>query len=170
MGAPLYASTRDRGGGLPTYLMVLDGEQDEALRVLLQDGLVNLLRLNCGSHSGLGLLLLEGLGGFVVVVHLLGKGLESGLVERLVLLVGGVEVDLLDGGLNLERVNGRGSLCRKLLACVLHVVDAVLEIWRSRLRVKLDVLTCLEGVSSVAIGYGCRRSEARQDSRAERVK
>lgn len=82
--------------------MVLDGEQDEALRVLLQDGLVNLLRLDCRSHGGLGLLLLEGLGGLVVVVHLLSKALESGLVERLVLLVGSVEVDLLNGGLNLE--------------------------------------------------------------------
>lgn len=118
VGVPLYASARDRGGGLPTYLMVLDGEQDEALRVLLQDGLVNLIWLNCRSHGGLGLLLLEGLGGLVVVVHLLGEALESGLVERLVFLVGSVEVDLLDGRLNLERVNGRGSLLKKLLACV----------------------------------------------------
>lgn len=108
--------------------MVLDGKQDEALRVLLQDGLVNLIGLNCRSHGGLGLLLLEGLGGLVVVVHLLGKGLESGLVKRLVLLVGSVEVDLLDRGLNLKRVNGRGSLLRELLVCVLDVVDAVLQI------------------------------------------
>ena len=57
-----------------THLVVLDGEQDEALRVLLQNGLVNLLRLDCGSHGGLGRLLLDlldGLGG-LVVVHLLG--------------------------------------------------------------------------------------------------
>lgn len=44
-----------RGSLFFTYLMVLDGEQDESLRVLLQDGLVNLIRLDCGSHAGLGL-------------------------------------------------------------------------------------------------------------------
>jgi hypothetical protein len=51
----------------------------------------------------------------VVVVHLLGEALESGVVERLVLLVGSVEVDLLDGRLNLERVNGSSSLYKSVL-------------------------------------------------------
>lgn len=54
--------------------MVLDGEQDEALRVLSQDGLVDLISLDYGSR-GLGFLLLdllEGLSGRVVIVHLLG--------------------------------------------------------------------------------------------------
>lgn len=51
----------------------------------------------------------------MVVVHLLGEALESGVVERLVLLVGGVEVDLFDGRLNLERVNGRSSLYKGVL-------------------------------------------------------
>lgn len=35
--------------------MVLDGEQDESLGVLLQDGLVNLVRPDCGNRAGLGL-------------------------------------------------------------------------------------------------------------------
>lgn len=56
----------------------------------------------------------------MAVVHLLGEGLERGVVERLVLLVGGVEVDLFDGRLNLERVNGRSSLYRTMLALWLY--------------------------------------------------
>lgn len=52
----------------------------------------------------------------MVVVHLLGEALESGVVERLVLLVRGVEVDLFDGRLDLERVNGRSSLYKTMLA------------------------------------------------------
>lgn len=56
----------------------------------------------------------------MVVVHLLGEALQSGVVERLVLLVGGVEVDLFDGRLNLERVNGRSSLYKTMLALWLY--------------------------------------------------
>lgn len=89
--------------------MILDGEQDEALRVLLEKRLLSLQRdivllllLSLGR-----LWLLGGLG--VVGIDLGLKGGEVG-VEGLVLLIRRVEVELLDGGLHLEGLNCSCSL------------------------------------------------------------
>lgn len=75
-----------------TYLMVLDGEENETMRVLLQQRLVCLALLDGGSHLGklrLGWLLGHGL------------SLDVGRVDRTrhgnVLLVRGLEAELLDG-------------------------------------------------------------------------
>lgn len=43
--------TRGRVGDV-TYLVVLDGEEDETVRVLLQKGLIGLGRLDTRSHLG----------------------------------------------------------------------------------------------------------------------
>jgi len=91
------------------YLVVLDGEKNEALRVLLEEGLVGLFWLD-GCSSGLLLDLLD-----------LGDnrlGVLDGDGVGVVFLVGGIEVELLNGRLYLESLNGSGSLCseRVLLA------------------------------------------------------
>lgn len=82
--------------------MVLDGEQDEAVGVLLEEGLVGLLGLDAGGHGALRLLNL---------LSLDEGGVQGDGGVGVVLLVGDAEVKLLDGGLHLERVNGSGSLC-----------------------------------------------------------
>lgn len=97
--------------GIVTDLMVLDGEENEALTVLLEKRLVHLLLLDArGDHRRF--LLLRGL--------LSGLGLNVGCggnvrADGLVLLVGVVEVELLDGGLHLERIESGGSLELELL-------------------------------------------------------
>jgi hypothetical protein len=80
--------------------MVLDGEQDEASRVLLEEGLLSLLFLDRGRDSRLNLLevILE-------VIWNADDGLES------VLLLRRREVKLLCGRVgHLECVNGRRNL------------------------------------------------------------
>ena len=98
-----------------TYLMVLDGEKDEALAVLLEDGLLDLIGLDARSHGRLGLLLLGSLHAELLRVLGVDLGLEGGeiSVKGLVLLVGGSEVELLDRGFHLEGLNGRCSLWGK---------------------------------------------------------
>jgi len=85
--------------------MVLDGKENETLGVLLKERLIGLLRLDARGNSGLGLLLL----GLFDNLCLEVGGIE-GLVQRLVLLVGGAEVELLDGRLHFEVLNGGSSL------------------------------------------------------------
>jgi hypothetical protein len=51
----------------------------------------------------------------VLRVHGLGERGDGG-VDGLVLLVGDAEVKLFDGGFDLERLNGSGSLERRVLA------------------------------------------------------
>lgn len=82
--------------------MVLDGEQHKALGVLLQERLLGLKGLVGSDNS---LLLLLSLDVHVLLHQLLGLGLLED-----VLLVGIAKVKLLDGGLDLERLDGRGSL------------------------------------------------------------
>jgi hypothetical protein len=103
-----HASHFTRPGRVVAYLVILDGEQHEALRVLLQEGLVGLLGLDGRGHGGLWPLLVRG-SLLVVGVHL---GLEGGevRVKRRVLLVGGGEVELLDGGLHLKGLDRGSSL------------------------------------------------------------
>lgn len=96
---PLYASKR------VTYLMVLDGKENKTLGVLLKQRLVGFLRLDARGNSDLGLLLL----GLFDNLCLEVGGIE-GLVQRLVLLIGGAEVELLDGRLHVEVLNGGSSL------------------------------------------------------------
>lgn len=87
--------------------MVLDGEENEALRVLGEERLIGLLRL-----EGRGDLL--GLGGLLVRVVFgidLGLELSKVLVEGLVLLVGGTELELLGGRVHVEVLDTGGNLC-----------------------------------------------------------
>lgn len=85
----------------PTYLVVLDREQNETVGILLQEGLVGLKLLS--SRSSLGNL--DGLLG-----DLVGGGIDG--VERPgVLLANGLEVELLDGRVaHLEVLEGGSSL------------------------------------------------------------
>lgn len=94
--------------------MVLDGEQHETLGILLQEGLVGLLGLDGGSHGGLRLLLLGRLHGRLVDVLGVNLCLEGGEVgvEGRVLLVGSRKIELLDGRLHLEGLDGGRSLQR----------------------------------------------------------
>jgi hypothetical protein len=51
------AQTHRRGAMAPTYLMILDWEQDKAMLILREDGLIDFLRLLdglCGLGGGLG--------------------------------------------------------------------------------------------------------------------
>lgn len=91
-----------------TYLVVLDGEENETLSVLPEEGLI------------VQVLLANGL---LVILGLLDDGLDIGVVSHgcggcpvdgLVLFVGGVKVELLHGGLDVEvldRGSSLGSLC-----------------------------------------------------------
>lgn len=81
--------------------MVLDGEENETLRVLLKEGLIELLSL--GSHNSfcLFLCLLDNLG-----PELCGIDVVVGLV----LLVGDTEVELLDGRFHVKVLDTGSSL------------------------------------------------------------
>lgn len=111
--------------------MVLDGEQHEALGVLLQQRLVGLGLLDGGSNA----LLLLGLG-------LLLDQLLLGLLDGNVLLVGVAKVELLDGRLDLERLDSRGGLYTRWLARSQLVFGLGQDASRH---------TALEGVTLVAI-------------------
>jgi len=94
VGKPIYASTRGA-----TDLMVLDGEENETVRVLLQERLTGLELLNGRSRLGSLDGLLDRLGDSRVDVG-----------SRRVLLAG--EVELLDGRVaHLEVLERGGSLC-----------------------------------------------------------
>lgn len=81
--------------------MVLNGEQNEAVGVLLQERLVGLKLLSSGSSLGN----LNGLLG-----NLVGGGVD-GVERRGVLLANGLEVKLLDGRVaHLEILEGGSSL------------------------------------------------------------
>jgi hypothetical protein len=84
--------------------MVLNREENKSLRILLKEGLVGFLSLNARGSS-LGLLLLGLLNDLCLQLGGIG-----GLVERLVFLVGGTEVELFDRGLHVEVLNCGSSL------------------------------------------------------------
>lgn len=84
--------------------MVFDGEHDKPLRVLLQQRLIGLLRLECGG-DGLGNILINLLGlcrlslldlpsplQLVDLGHVVGGGIDG-----LILLVLDAEIGILDG-------------------------------------------------------------------------
>lgn len=95
--------------------MVLDGEENEALRVLGEERLIGLLRLEGRGH----LLGLGGLSVRVVFSIYLGFELSKVLVEGLVLLVGGTEVELLRGRVHVEILDTGGNLYSALSVTVL---------------------------------------------------
>lgn len=98
--------------------MVLNREEDKSLGILLQQRLVTLLCFDSWSNGGRGLLiclvrlinLLDICNLGLVVVDLLSKVGDRGLVGGLVLFVSRVKINFLDWRLHLERVNGRSSL------------------------------------------------------------
>lgn len=91
--------------------MVLDWEQDETVRVLLEDGLLKLLGTEFGGLCGRLLCFDDILGSDVVRVDVLDQSGDRRILE-IVLLVRDSEVKLLDRGLHLEGLNGRGSLLK----------------------------------------------------------
>lgn len=97
---PIYVT---RGGREATYLMVLDREENETVRVLLQQRLAGLDLLKTRSHLG-------------SLLRLLGSRLDdlrvdSELGSRRVFLASGLEVELLDGRVvHLEVLQRGGSL------------------------------------------------------------
>lgn len=106
---PLYASRRRVGSR--AYLVVLDGEEDETVRVLLQHRLVRLLRLDCGRNFRLFLrLLLEQRDALDGDGDLVGIVAGVGGVIGVLLVSLSVELRLLDGGLHLEVFDGGRGL------------------------------------------------------------
>jgi len=90
--------------------MVLDREQHEALRILLQERLIGFIRLDGRSHSRLLLHLLHHLshhrGGCLLSIHLGSEGGKVGVEGLVLLVVSGIEVELLDRRFHLERLDG----------------------------------------------------------------
>jgi hypothetical protein len=86
--------------------VILDGKENESVGVLLEKRLINLLWLVCNLLFGL----LLGFDNVMLDIDLLRESGERCLVDGVVFFVFGVEVDLLNGGLHLERVNGSGGL------------------------------------------------------------
>lgn len=90
--------------------MVLDWEQDKALRVLLEKGLIGLFRLNCWRNNN-GFLYLDFLDG------LLDLDLDNRRVgvKRHVLLASSLELELLGRRLaHLKTLNAGGGLERNI--------------------------------------------------------
>lgn len=87
--------------------MVLDGEENETLRVLLEEGLVELLSL--GSDNNLCLLL-----GLLDNLRLELCSID--VLVGLVLLVGDSKVKLLDGRFHVEVLNTGSSLFSQLVS------------------------------------------------------
>lgn len=104
-----------------TDLMILDGEEDEALWVILEKRFVCLLWPKTGCHGRLGRLLnglhfFHGRLGLLLLVGILG-GNSYVVLCGLVFFIGGVEVKLLDRRLHFERLDGRGSLRKINVSC-----------------------------------------------------
>jgi hypothetical protein len=87
--------------------MVFDGKQDKSLRILLEKWLIDLLGLNCGRRRWFRLLSVLDLFDLWL---LLFQVCEGGPVDRLVLLVGRIEIYFLDGRINLEGINSGSGL------------------------------------------------------------
>lgn len=129
--------------------MVLDGEQHKALRVVLQEGLVGLGGLDGRGHGCLDFLD-DGLLDLFLLLHRL-CGL--GILDKDVLLVGVAEVELLDGRLDLEGLDGSGRLQQKKGNALAAV--ALMERkgwgWSCQETRHATRHTALEGVTLVAI-------------------
>lgn len=91
---------------LCTYLVILDGEENETVGVFLENRLIDLWGL--GGDYGL-LVLLDVLGHVGLEFCCIG----ASLVHDLVLFVGGTEVKLLDRRLHVQVSNSRSSLLRQ---------------------------------------------------------
>lgn len=104
MSIPLFVKKTNlrvtRRRRVATYLMVLDGEKNEATRVFLKQRLVGLKLLNSGSRLGSFSRLLDGLG---------DSRVNGMLGSRRVLLASSFEVELLDGRFAHLEILQRGS-------------------------------------------------------------
>lgn len=111
--------------------MVLNGEENETLRVLLEEGLVELLSL--GSDNRLCLLL-----GLLDNLRLELCSID--VLVRLVLLVGDSKVELLDGRFHVKVLNTGSSLFSQFVS---DQLSSNVGCPRSH--------TCFEGVICAAI-------------------
>ena len=91
--------------------MVLDGEENKTLGVLLKQGFIGFLSLNTGGNSDLGAVLLGLLDSFRL--ELVGF---CGVAQRLVFLVGGTKVKFLNWGFHVEVLDRGGSLLKKTIS------------------------------------------------------
>lgn len=89
--------------------MVLNGEQNETLWVLPQDGLVHLIRMQAGSLGRLFLFLDIFFCCSMFGIDLLCYGGDVGVI----LFVRGTQIQLLDWRLHFEGFDSRGSLWSK---------------------------------------------------------
>jgi hypothetical protein len=119
--------------------MVLNGEENETLRVFLKEGLIKLLSLCSDNSLCLLLGLLDNLG-----LELCGIDVLVGLV----LLVGYTEVELLDGRFHVKVLDTGSSLFSQLVS---DQLSSNVECARSH--------TCFEGVICAAIMWYMCESE-----------
>jgi len=89
--------------------MVLDREQDETVRVFLENWLLELFRAEIRNGGWFLWCLGDLLCGGVLGIEVLGQGGDSRVLE-VIFLVGDAEVKLLYWRLHLEGFNARSSL------------------------------------------------------------
>lgn len=122
------------GPGRVAYLVVLNGKQDEALRVLAENGLIKLLGAECGSLDRRVLHLDDILCGGMLCIDILGEGGNIRILE-VILLVGETKIKLLDWGVHLQGVNARSSLLGRLSAhfaiqCLVNNMGSCSPAWK----------------------------------------
>jgi len=141
--------------------MILYGEEDESLRILLKERLIGLVRLDSAGNSRLG--------GFLCWLDLSDASLAV-LVDdlrlggdffgrRVVLLVGAVKVKLFDRRLHLQVVNSRSSL-----------EDAAELVTVRSARGRRDALRWVGGLGTYLLGRGDLSSHCERGSVIQRVR
>ena len=90
------------------YLMILDGEEDETLRVFLKKWFVHLITLDARGNSRLGRGLCRLNSSFRN--HITRNKNILNVLGVVLFLFAAAEVGFLDGRLDLKGLNGRGGL------------------------------------------------------------